>query len=83
VTFKPAPGDRGTEVRVELDYQPPAGPAGATFAALFGKEPKQELHAALRTFKQMLETGETSISDESQRRLQPEQSPDQPLLKAA
>ncbi len=58
VRFDPAPGDRGTEVRVELRYLPPAGMLGATIARLFGREPGQELKEDLRTFKQVMETGE-------------------------
>ncbi|MGV3724642.1 MAG: SRPBCC family protein, partial [Actinomycetota bacterium] len=83
VTFKPAPGDRGVEVRVVLDYLPPAGPAGSTFAALFGREPKQELQEALRSFKQVLETGHTTISEGSLGGLQFPQYPAQPLQQAA
>jgi uncharacterized membrane protein len=83
VTFKPAPGDRGVEVRVVLEYQPPAGPAGSTFAALFGKEPKQELQEALRSFKQVLETGQTTVSEGSLGGLQFPQYPAQPLQNAA
>jgi hypothetical protein len=38
--FVPAPGGRGTEVRVQLQYRPPAGAAGRTLAWLFGEEPR-------------------------------------------
>lgn len=57
VRFQPAPGGRGTEVRIEMEYQPPGGAVGSTIAALFGKEPKQQLQDDLRRFKQVLETG--------------------------
>jgi uncharacterized membrane protein len=63
VLFKPAPGDRGTEVRVELHYSPPGGVLGARIAKLWGKEPGQQLQEDLRTFKQMMETGEMVRSD--------------------
>src|SRR3954471_15916067 len=43
VQFRPAPGDRGTEVEVDLQYDPPAGPIGQTVARLFGKEPGQQV----------------------------------------
>jgi uncharacterized membrane protein len=59
VLFKPAPGDRGTEVRVELDYEPPAGALGAIVAKLFGEEPTQQVQEDLRHFKQIMEAGET------------------------
>jgi len=65
VDFRPAPGGRGTEVVVELSYEPPVGAVGATLAKLFGREPAQEISADLRRLKQVLETGETIQSDAS------------------
>lgn len=65
VRFLDAPGGRGTEVRVELRYDPPAGKLGASFAKLFGKEPGQEIAGDLRRFKQVIETGEVLHSDAS------------------
>jgi uncharacterized membrane protein len=65
VQFKDAPGNRGTEVRVELEYQPPGGKIGALFAKLFGEEPKQQVKGDLRRFKQVLEIGEIVHSDAS------------------
>jgi uncharacterized membrane protein len=58
VRFIPAPGDRGTEVRVTLDYIPPAGRVGAIVARLFDEEPSQQVKADLRRFKSVMETGE-------------------------
>jgi uncharacterized membrane protein len=58
VHFRPAPGDEGTEVTVELRYEPPAGRAGAWLAKLTGKEPGQQLGTTLRRFKALMETGE-------------------------
>jgi len=65
VRFGPAPGGRGTEVRVELTYQPPAGAVGNTAARLLGEEPRQQVTDDLRRFKQVLETGEVVRSDGS------------------
>lgn len=65
VSFLPAPGGRGTEIRVELSYDPPGGIVGATIAKLFGKEPSQQVDGDLRRFKQMLEIGEVVHSDAS------------------
>lgn len=65
VRFTPAPGGRGTEVQVELSYEPPAGVIGATIAKLFGKEPSQQVDGDLRRFKQVLEVGEVVHSDAS------------------
>jgi uncharacterized membrane protein len=63
VRFQPAPGARGTEVRVQLEYHPPAGTVGRVLAYLFGEEPEQQVKDDLRRFKQLVETGEIPISD--------------------
>lgn len=63
VRFSPAPGARGTELRVQLQYNPPAGALGRSVAWLFGKEPNQQIHEDLRRFKQLMETGEIPLSD--------------------
>lgn len=65
VRFRPAPGNRGTEVIVEVDYQPPGGAIGDTIARLFGEEPQQQIKDDLRRFKQVVETGEVVRSDGS------------------
>ena len=65
VDFRPAPGGRGTEVRVHLTYQPPAGKLGAVVAKLFGEAPDQQLRDDLRRFKQVLEIGEVVRSESS------------------
>ena len=58
VHFTPAPGGRGTEVRVEMKYDPPAGKVGALIAKLFGEDPARQIQEDLRRFKQLMETGE-------------------------
>jgi uncharacterized membrane protein len=63
VRFAPAPGARGTELRVQLKYNPPAGSVGRTIAWLFGEEPDQQIYYDLRRFKQLMETGEIPLSD--------------------
>jgi uncharacterized membrane protein len=65
VRFTEAPGDRGTEVHVELQYEPPGGKLGALIAKLFGEEPQQQVKGDLRRFKQVMETGEIVHSDAS------------------
>jgi uncharacterized membrane protein len=65
VRFERAPGNRGTIVRVEIEYNPPGGIIGATIAKLFGKEPGQQVQDDLRRFKQLIETGEVVQSDAS------------------
>jgi uncharacterized membrane protein len=63
VRFERAPGARGTELRVQLQYRPPAGSLGRAFAWLFGEEPSQQVADDLRRFKQLMETGEIPLSD--------------------
>ena len=58
VRFEPAPGGRGTIVRVMMSYSPPGGVAGALVAKLFGEEPSQQIEEDLRHFKSLIETGE-------------------------
>jgi uncharacterized membrane protein len=62
VRFKDAPGGRGTEIHVELQYNPPAGRVGALVAKLFGKDPQREIGTDLRRLKQYLESGEVATT---------------------
>lgn len=57
VEFRPTV-DRGTEVRVTLTYEPPAGELGAIVASLFGEEPSQQVYGDLYRFKSLMEAGE-------------------------
>ena len=63
VRFVPAPAGQGTEVTIELEYRPPAGPLGAAVATLLGEEPAQQVRDDLRRFKQVVETGEVVASE--------------------
>ena len=63
VRFVQAPGDRGTEVHVDLRYDPPGGALGALFAKMFGEEPGGQIADDLRRFKQVMEIGEVMLSD--------------------
>jgi uncharacterized membrane protein len=63
VMFKRVAADRGTEVRVRLQYDPPAGKLGATVAWLLGHEPSQAIREDLRRFKQLMEAGEVPTID--------------------
>jgi uncharacterized membrane protein len=58
VLFRDAPAGRGTEVKVELQYNPPAGLAGAVLSRLWGEEPTQQIQDDLHRLKQILEIGE-------------------------
>jgi uncharacterized membrane protein len=75
VRFRSAPGDRGTEVRVEMEYDPPLGKLGTKVASLFRQEPGQQIHDDLRHFKQVMEIGEILFSDATK---QPGPHPAQP-----
>lgn len=58
IRFAAAPGTRGTEVRVRMDYVPPAGRVGHWVATLFGENPRRQMHDDLRAFRQLMELGE-------------------------
>jgi uncharacterized membrane protein len=58
VRFEKAPGGRGTVVKVQMDYSPPAGVLGAKIAKLFGQAPEKQVQVDLHRFKQFIETGE-------------------------
>jgi uncharacterized membrane protein len=55
VRFLDAADGRGTEVRVTLEYLPPAGEAGRWVAKLFGEEPQQQVRDDLCHFKEHME----------------------------
>lgn len=57
VHFRPAPGGRGTEVRVEIDYDPPGGALARVIAALTGRDPNRQVVEELRRLKQLAEGG--------------------------
>ena len=58
VNFKPVRGGRSTDVSVHLQYEPPAGRAGALLARIFGREPSQTIREDLRRLKWVMEAGE-------------------------
>ncbi|MBW4420168.1 MAG: SRPBCC family protein [Myxacorys californica WJT36-NPBG1] len=63
VRFQPAPGNRGTEVKVVLEYSVPGGALAAVAAKLFGEEPEQQIGDELNRFKQLMEAGEIATTD--------------------
>jgi uncharacterized membrane protein len=58
VRFRELSRGRGTEVRVNLKYDPPAGKVGIAVARLFGESPAQQIREDMRRFKQIVEAGE-------------------------
>jgi uncharacterized membrane protein len=63
VQFREAPAGRGTEVTVELQYNPPAGALGAIVAGFWGKEPSQQIQEDLHRLKAILEAGEVPTTE--------------------
>jgi uncharacterized membrane protein len=60
VNFEPS--DRGTVVRVHLQYNPPGGKIGAAIAWLAGEEPNIQVREDMRRFKQLMEAGEIATT---------------------
>jgi uncharacterized membrane protein len=54
VSFEPASGGRGTLVRLEMLYVPPAGKVGVWIARLFGAEPALQVANDLRRLAQLV-----------------------------
>jgi uncharacterized membrane protein len=65
VSFKDAPGDRGTEIHVVLDRDVPGGALGEVLQKVFGSDPLAKLKDDLRRFKALVETGEVPRSSGS------------------
>jgi len=57
VEVRPAPGDKGTELRARLRVPEPTGMASAA-GRVAGNDPRQRVRAALREAKQLIEVGE-------------------------
>ncbi|HYE43595.1 MAG TPA: SRPBCC family protein [Caulobacteraceae bacterium] len=62
IEFRDAPPRRGTEVRVFISYDPPAGTVGKLVAKVMQREPRVQARRELRRFKQLMETGEVTTS---------------------
>ncbi len=62
VSFRDAPGNRGTEVEAIIAYNPPAGELGRWIAKLFQAEPALQGRRDLKRFKMLMETGEIATS---------------------
>jgi uncharacterized membrane protein len=63
VRFVPGAQGQGTDVKVVIEYLPPAGRVGAAIAQLFGEEPSIQVREDLQRFKQLMETGQVSTGD--------------------
>jgi uncharacterized membrane protein len=56
VHFTQASGGRGTEVRVLLRYDPPAGTFGAAISKILGEDPAANIEEDLRRLKTLMES---------------------------
>jgi len=82
VSFKAAPGGRGTIVKVNLEYNPPAGTLGSLVAKLWGEEPNQQVQDDLRHFKSLMETGEIPTIEGQPQGNNEGHSANKPLMRA-
>jgi uncharacterized membrane protein len=62
VEFVEAPGGRGTEVHLELRFQPPGREAGMVLAPVLKTTTKAQIASDLSRLKQILETGEVATA---------------------
>jgi uncharacterized membrane protein len=62
IEFRDNAFGRGTEVRIFISYDPPAGGLGKVVAKVLQREPRIQARRELRRFKQLMETGEISTS---------------------
>jgi uncharacterized membrane protein len=60
VRFDPIRGGAATNMRVKLQYQPPAGVLGVAVAKMLGEAPEQQLAGDLQRFKRILEAKRTA-----------------------
>lgn len=63
VMIRPAPGNRETELGMRLREQPSAAATGLA-ARIAGDDPRQQIRAALRDAKSLIEAGEVLRPDE-------------------
>jgi len=75
VRFEPAPGERGTQVRVVLNYNAPGGKVSALLAKIFGHEPGQMIEEDLRRLKELFARGQIARVENRPSAPQSDQSP--------
>ncbi|MDZ4797688.1 MAG: SRPBCC family protein [Bryobacteraceae bacterium] len=66
VHFEPA-GEGQTVVRVELQYNPPAGGVGARISKALGEDPEKMIAEDLQRFRELMETGAVASRNSKQR----------------
>jgi len=63
VHFTRSLGERGTQVKVILRYDPPGGALGALIARLFGEDPAHQVQDELYALKTIIESGEQATAN--------------------
>jgi hypothetical protein len=53
----------GTDVQVDISYDPPLGALGVAVAKIFGDAPDQEVSADLKRFKEIMESGQGAVGE--------------------
>ena len=62
VRFREAPGDRGTELHLEMEWAPPGGALGSSLAHFIGDDPGLMVNNDLRRFKATIEAGHVALN---------------------
>ncbi len=63
LAFRPAPGDRGTELHLDVRFDPPGGVVGKAASKLFHIVPTEIVGHALYKFRALALTGEIPTTD--------------------
>ena len=63
LSFRDAPGGRGTMVSARLEYVPAGGSLGSALARIMGRSPQRMVADSLRRARQILETGVISTTE--------------------
>ncbi|NGP17006.1 SRPBCC family protein [Devosia aurantiaca] len=63
LTMRPAPGDRGTELYLDVRFDPPGGIVGKAISKMFHIVPREIVRTALYRFRALALTGEIARTD--------------------
>ncbi len=63
IRFRPAPDGRGTEVELDMSYQPPGGAIGSALGHFMRGMSRMKVQEDLRRFKRIMETGEVPTNN--------------------
>lgn len=63
LAFRPAPGDRGTGLHLDVRFDPPGGAIGEAVSKLFHIVPREIVRKALYKFRALALTGEIPTTD--------------------